>query len=209
MPLLTDLLASNTTDIASNTTAVASAGGRHKYVGTVDVTNTSTYYLEVDSTYFTADYDDFFVRLSSPQYGWSANASSTGVYLEGYYTSGSGSWGAPRGRGRTYKSFTSSEFDHTGGQLLYDIALQGTEVTGTGKNNYLTVDIYFNQFKLEKHSHYFFNGNGQGNGPNSSASRGGAFFNYGNEGNMSAVRFFSSPNWPVGAKADVYGIVDS
>ena len=208
MPLLTDLLATNTSNIAANTTAVASAGGRHKYLGTVDVTNTSTTYLEVDSTYITSAYDDYFIRVVTPNYGWSGSITQTGMYMEGYYSVQT-TWAGPRARARTIISNTSSVFDTTDSQLIYDVALWTTQPSGNGKDNSITLDVHINRPLIPGQATCYYSCVGVTSAPAGVQSRGGGFFNYGYNEPIPSFRFYSQYNWPTAAKAHVYGIVDS
>lgn len=207
MALLTDLLSANTTDIAANATAVASAGGRHKYVGTVEVTNSSTSFLEVDSTYITADYDDYFVRVVTPNWGWSGSTTTTGFFLEGYGSTQG--WIPPKGKGRALKSNSSSIFEHYDAQILTEVILNTTQPSGTGKDVTYILDVHLNRPLIAGQCTTYYSCVGVDNGPALVQSRGGQTYNYGYNESFNNFRFFSQYNWPTSAKAYVYGIVDS
>lgn len=221
MPLLTDLLASNTSsiasntsDIASNTTAVASAGGKSKYLGSVEVTNTTTTYVEIDSTLITSSYTDYFIRLKSTSEGWPSGTSSSYAYmkLQGYL-SNSGYW----------SNFISSAGfrNNTNGQtgptswLLEGFYIQDI-FYGSDVDINLIADVKLIKPLTTDSCSVSYETHGADNngGGHIKYTSGVGHFNTTNSDQITAIRFTtegggSSINWPQGTVAHVYGIVDS
>lgn len=215
MPLLTDLLASNTTDIASNTTAVASAGGKSKYLGSVEVTNTTTTYVEIDSTLITSSYTDYFIRLKSTTTGWPSGTYQQGatLRLEGY-KSVQGIWQTPtNGAGwRVNSNGTSSNIT----TFLLDGMFIADAVYGSDKDMNLISDVeLIKPLTADMCSISYLSSGADGStGGLRRSAFGSAYYNYGYNDLVTAVRFTvegsgGAINWPQGTVAHVYGIVDS
>lgn len=87
MPLLTDLLATNTSNIAANTTAVASAGGAWKLLSTVDVSGaTAADFTDVfDGTYQTYNIvGDNLYHVPNSMWIYIRLKTSAGILTSGY-----------------------------------------------------------------------------------------------------------------------------
>ena len=88
MALLTDLLSANTTDIASNTAAVADAGGTYELLTSISVTARNSNTLIIGSSYINASYEDYFFELRLPRGGWANQVSDLYLYIELQFNNG-------------------------------------------------------------------------------------------------------------------------
>jgi len=138
MPNISDLLSTNTGNIAANTTAVANAGGTHSFITKIEVTTRNSSTLTMGSSYITSAYEDYYWELIVPNNGWAAQDDYTNITMFLQY--GGGSYSGPySGKLYYFRPHTSVGYEGNGTGIADSFKAYAT---GTGGNK-----VQVNHFK--------------------------------------------------------------
>jgi len=130
MPNISDLLTTNTANIATNTAAVASAGGAHSYITKIEVTTRNASTLTMGSSYITSAYNDYYWEIIVPANGWVGSDDYLELNITLQYNSGS--YSNPY-NGKLYFFLTNGNYESKGsGQTIADGAKR--YASGSGGN---------------------------------------------------------------------------